>query len=699
MFSISNCFAQQKQILINDTTDSNSPLLKVQEINEIEVRSKISVSNIKSGSTGAIIDVSELKKLPNIMGDADPFKSLQYMGGISQAGDASANMNVRGGNNDQNLVLLNGCNIQNPTHVLGLFSVFNPDLIDQMKYIKTGIPAEYGGRLSSVIDIKNFTSIPQKVKVDGSVGLISSRISLKVPLSEHFSFYASHRGSYIGTFAIPLLVKFGINPRLAQNKFEFSDTNIGINYAITPSTKFSAHFYTGNDTISISQNEKYSIDDNKSKWGNRVLGCQLNHVFSETFSMAHYMNITEFYLQSKINWLTNTYSLNSKNNALSYKSEFVYLLNRHVLKVGGEVSFNETLPTKIIKSGIDSNAVAMPTLYKKNADLALYARDEWEYGNLLVNIGVRAGVNLHHPEFEWYVPNSNPNPKFYVGIEPRFFSRLMFDESSSSKLSISRHYQYFSRVPIVNFGVPLEIFVPTSATNKPSSLWHFSGGYFKNFNQNNWELSAEVYYKSFSNLLQFGGDFNDLFSETKMLDKMHSGIGWAYGTELMLKKNAGKFTGWVSYALGWNFRQFDDINQGKPFLATNDRRHDVSLIGLYKLNDKISFSATFVYATGGRLNLPRSWFIVDNKVILEYSKYNAFKMPDYNRLDISMNYKLKPFHKINSEVNVSIYNLYNRANPFEVYFSTTRENDNFNYKIKMSYLIPILPSISWTFHF
>lgn len=691
------CFSQSSTYILKDTTDSNSIVRKVHRMNELDVRTNRSVANIKAGSTGINIDLSELKKLPNIIGDADPFKSLQYMGGISQAGDASANMNVRGGNNDQNLILLNGCLIQNPTHVLGLFSVFNPDLIDQMKYVKSGIPSEYGGRLSSVVDIKNFSSIPPKTSVDGSVGFISSRLSLKLPLSNKFALYASQRASYIGAFVVPMLVKAGINEKLAQNNFEYSDTNVGFNYSVSKATKLAGHFYTGSDRISITENLKYAIDDNKVKWGNRVVGLQLNHLFSDKFSMAHYINSTEFYLQSDVNWLTNLYSLKSNNSVLSYKTDFIYQLNKHVFKTGLSGSFNKTLPA-VIQSSTSQQSAISTDLYSKNLELAWYARDEWEHRNLLLNIGMRvgmyySGLNLFQP-----TTNRNQSYKAYPGIEPRLFGRWLMSDKSALKVSASRHYQYFSRVPVINFGVPLEIFVPATATIKPSSVWHFSGGYFRNSTQNNYELSAEIYYKSFANLLEFGGNLNDLFSMNEMLSKIYQGSGTAYGAEFMLKKNTGKFTGWLNYTLGWNYRKFDQINDGHPFLATADRRHDLSAIAMYQLSKNWSLSATFVYATGSRLNLPRSWYIIDEKVILEYSKYNAFKMPDYHRLDISANYKLRPMGKLKSELNFAIYNIYNRANPFQLYYSASNENKNYNYKIKMSYLIPILPTVSWTFH-
>jgi len=690
------CFAQQKQVLVKDTTDSNSIVHKIQTIQELEVRSKMAAANIKSGSGGLVIDVAELRKLPNIVGDADPYKALQFMGGISQAGDASANMNVRGGNNDQNLVILNGTYIQNPTHVLGLFSVFNPDLIDQMRFYKTGIPAEYGGRLSSVIDIKNFSNIPENMHVDGSVGLISSRLALKVPLSDNFSFYASQRGSYIGTFVVPILVKAGINKKLAQNDFEFSDTNAGFNYRITSRTKLSGHFYSGNDRISISESAKYALENNNSKWGNRVAGIQLQHIFSEKLSMTHALNSSEFYMQSGVNWLTNSYSLRSNNSVLSYKSDFLYQLKNHTFKGGLEASFNETLPAIIRLSMVD-NSSDIPTQVHKSTELAIYVRDEFEYKSLLVNVGLRTGIQqtIQNELLINEITNENP---IHFGFEPRLFSRWLINQQSSVKLSASRHVQYFNRVPVLNFGVPLEIFVPASASIKPASVWHFSGGYFRNFNKNSYECSAELYYKSFRNLIEFGGNLNDLFASEKLYESLYQGKGWAYGAEFMAKKNVGSLTGWINYTLGWNIRQFDEINEGKPFAATTDRRHDLTAVLMYQLNSRWNVSATYSYATGSRLNLPRSWFVIDNKVVLEYSNYNAFKMPDYHRLDVSANYKLKSFWNIQSELNFSVFNVYNRANPFQVYFNTFNVSNSVDFKIKMSYLLPVLPSISWTFH-
>lgn len=694
-------YAQQTYHILKDTTDSNSIVLKTQQIKEVDVRSRYPLSKIKSVSSGISVDVNELKKIPNLMGDSDPFKALQYMGGISQAGEASANINVRGGDNDQNLILLNGSQVESPTHILGLFSIFNPELIDQMRYYKSGIPAEYGGRLSSVIDIRNNVQTPDKTEIAGNLGILASRISVKTSINKDVAVYAALRMSYLGAVVMPALVCLGIDPKLAQNNFEFYDTNLGFNYKLSAATRLSGHFYAGNDRLEVSSNSKFAIEDNTSSWGNRVGGVQLSHVFTPVFSMIHSFNVSNFNMATRLNWLNAPYNVNSDRTTYNYKSDFILIANNHNIKTGFDFMVANLLPFAFNKETNDTLNFSLK--YNQFTNIALYFRDEWEKGPLLINAGIRAGVHLKHPDrlynTSMRIKDLMSTEKLYTAIEPRFFSRLMLNEASSLKISASKHFQFSNRVQLINLGLPVEIFVSASEWVKPSSLWHFSGGYFRSLNDNKWEFSVEAYYKSFANLLEYGGKLNDLMTEHNIERLLFRGRAYAYGSEFMLRKNYGKFTGWFNYTLGWNFRQFDEINNGLPYLATNDRRHDMSLIGIYQVNDKLTLSATYVYATGSRLNLPRSWYIVDGNVVLEYSKHNSFVMPDYHRLDLSLVYKLPVWHKINSELNISIYNVYNRANPFMVYYKTVADEGNFDYQIKMHYLIPILPSLSWTFRF
>jgi len=290
--------------------------------------------------------------------------------------------------------------------------------------------------------------------------------------------------------------------------------------------------------------------------------------------------------------------------------------------------------------------------------------------------------------------------KAYYGIEPRFYARYLFYDNSSVKIAATRHIQYYNQIQTVDLGIPIDLTLPAGLHIKPQNSWHFSGGYFRNFYRNNYETSAEVYYKTLKNQLEYNNGLIQTFTNQMVEKNLFTGRGWTYGIELKFRKCEGKFTGWIAYNLAWNYRQFDQLNNGMPFLARNDRRHDLSIVGIYKLNDKWSFSSLFVYATGSRLNLPLSWFIVDEKIVLEFGSFNAFEMPAFHRLDLSANYKFKPAKRISSELNFSIYNIYNRANPYQVYYSTKQfsQDKGYDFKFGMSYLLPIIPTISWVFH-
>ncbi|MDD5184127.1 MAG: TonB-dependent receptor plug domain-containing protein [Paludibacter sp.] len=695
--SLQNIAAQNKHVLISDTLDPKSIVNKTIEIREIQVTGNLKEANLKAGSTGINVDVEQLKQLPKFAGESDPYKALQYMGGVSQAGEANSGLYVRGGNNDQNLILLNGTLIQNPTHVLGMFSVFNPDLIDQMRFIKSGMPAEYGGRLSSIVDITNINRIPEKIKVKGSIGLISSRLSTQIPVNSRFSVYASLRGSYISSIILPTLSLLGIDSALTQNSYEFWDANAGFIYNLAPRTKLTCHFYTGKDEMKIQEIKKYEINGNSTFWQNTAAGLQLNHIFNDDWSMNHQLNYSKFYIQSTFDWYNSLQDIRSQFDNINYKADFFHIAGNHQFKFGTEMSYNAAIPHFLHNDSILAVEVNNEHNTIHSAQLTVYFRDEWTKDKWQFNIGVRSNLYAHIGPYTNFQEagdvsyKSNSIIKTYSGIEPRFYSRYLLNDHSSLKLSATRHIQYLNQIPVFSFGIPTDLQIPASLFVKPQGSWHLSGGYFRNFINNTWEFSTEIYYKTLENQLEFKNGIAETFSNNMIEKNLLVGKGWNYGTEWKLSKRMGKFTGWISYNLAWSYRQFDQINAGKPFFARNDRRHDVSVIGMYELNNRWSFSTVFVYASGSRLNLPLSWYYIDGNYVMEYGKYNAFEMPAYHRLDISANYKLKKKKGIDSEINFSIYNLYNRANPFQVYFSSK------NLTMKMQYLLPVIPSVSWTF--
>ena len=699
--------SQEKPNTVSDSLKSLSITQKEFSIQEIEVKGKLKDANLKSGSIGLEIDVKQLKLLPKFMGENDLYKALQYMGGVSQAGEASSELNVRGGNNDQNLILLNGALIQNPTHVLGLFSVFNPDLIGQMRFIKSGMPAEYGGRLSSIVDINTVNTIPEKTDVKGSIGLISSRLAVQIPISPKLSIYSSLRGSYISSIILPTLTLFGIDKKLTQNKYEFWDVNTGFILNLSSRTKLTGDFYTGEDILKIKTLTNSNLNENSSSWGNTAATLKINHLFNDVWSMSHQLNYSKFKIKSLIDWQNSGINLQSQFENLKYKADFFYLTGNQQIKFGAEMSYNSAVPQTLSGDSILPFENKNERNIINSAQITGYVRDEWTYKNWLFNVGLRANLYAEigpytdfKSEGNYIFPANHIVKIFPISIEPRLFTRYSINSQSSFKLAATRHYQYQSQVPVFSFGFPSDLQTPASLYVQPQASWHFSGGYFHNLLDNNWEMSVELYYKTLENQLEYKNGVESTFSNSMYEKDLFVGKGWSYGSEWKLSKNAGKFTGWISYNLAWSYRQFDQLNGGKPFLARNDRRHDISVVGMYKLNERWNFSALFVYATGNRLNFPVSWFMIDNKIILEYGKYNDFEMPTYHRLDLSANCQLKPWHGIQSELNFSIYNVYNRANPFQVYLSTSDFiSKHYDFYINMSYLLPVVPSVSWTFHF
>ncbi len=699
-------FSQQKYIVIADTSDTKSITQRTIEIDEVEIYARLRNVNLLSGSTGISVDISEIKLLPNIIGESDPFKALQYMGGVSQAGEGNSGLYVRGGNNDQNIILLNGSLIQNPTHVLGLFSVFNPDIVERMRFIKSGIPAEYGGRLASVVDIGTINNPIEKFKLDGSVGLISSRLSIQTPINEKLSAYGSLRASYINSIILPVLNTIGIDSALTRNRFSFLDANAGVILRINDKTKISSHFYYGEDNIVIKEVSKYKFLDNAVRWYNLSGNVQLSHIFNENVSMAHLLGYSGFHIGTDMSWSNSLINFNSGFKNISYKADFIQIKNNHHLRFGAELAYNSSMPHFVKADSLLPLTLNDEHNMMRSTQATLYFRDEWIVDNFQFNLGLRANTYTHWGPYTDYQSEDqqhysrNEVLKTYYNLEPRLFGRYLIDNSSAIKLSASRHVQYFNQIPVISIGIPVDIQIPAGLYIEPQTSWHFSGGYFRNFQDNNYETSAEIYYRSLQNQLELSSGLIETFTN-KMLEKgIVSGKGWTYGMELKFRKNSGRFTGWVSYNLAWSFRQFDDINDGLPYLARNDRRHDLSIVGMYKINDKWNITALMIYASGNRLNLPLSWFIIDKQVVLEYGKYNSFVMPPFHRMDLSVNYKLANIGSIKSELNFSVYNVYNRANPFQVFCSTTNFDmeKNYEFKIGMSYLLPVIPTVSWTFH-
>lgn len=707
MLPVLNLHAQTR--ILKDTTDSSSITKKIFNIRQVEINARKADEHIKAGARGVALDMDEIKLLPRLAGETDPLKALQFMGGVSQSGEASSGLYVRGGNNDQNLILFNGSPIQNPTHVLGIFSVFNPDIIGRMRFIKSGIPAEYGGRLSSVVDINTSNIIPEKITLDATIGLISSRLSLHIPLSKNLAIYGAARGSYLSSIVLPMLTRFGIDTVLTENKYEFYDLNAGFLWQINPGNRLSGHVYSGRDNIAIRQFKAFNVGDNQSGWGNKTANLQLQTGFTDKISLNQLLSYSAFDVQTAFSWFNAQQKINSGFSQWQYKADVAQLLKGHNLRYGLELYAHQASPHFVSTDSILPviPGEVSPGIHAGQA--VVFFRDEWETGKWLFNAGIRINTYQHFGPYKdkkidennqekVFVHESGKWLKNYTVVEPRFFTRYLLNDFSSLKISTSRHVQYLNQIPVTNFGIPADLQIPAGLYVKPQLSWHYSGGYFLNTKGNAWEMSAEAYYKTLENQLEFNSSLSGIFTNSIPEHGLLTGKGWTYGLEYRIKRNTGKLTGWFNYQLAWSYRQFDGINAGKPFLAHNDRRHDISLAAFYQLTNRLELSGVFVFATGNRLNLPLSWYIINKQVILEYGRYNAFEMPPYHRLDLSLTYQLKAIGKLKSELNFSVYNVYNRANPFNIYFEKGNDQGSQKIRLYMAYLLPVIPSVSWKIH-
>lgn len=710
MLWILPCLNLQAQTrILKDTTDSSSITRKIFNIRQVEVNTRKADEHIRAGARGVALDIDEIKLLPRLAGETDPLKALQFMGGVSQSGEASSGLYVRGGNNDQNLILFNGSPIQNPTHVLGIFSVFNPDIIGRMRFIKSGIPAEYGGRLSSVVDINASNIIPEKITVDATLGLISSRLSVHVPVSRKLSVYGSARGSYLSSIVLPMLTRLGVDTVLTENRYEFYDLNAGFLWQLNSRNRLSGHVYAGRDDIAIHQFKSYNVGDNKSGWGNKTASLQLQTGISGQTTLNQLVSLSVFDVQTAFNWFNAHQQISSGFSQFLYKADVAQLVSKHNLRYGLECYFHRANPHFVSTDSVLPviPGEKSPGIYA--GQVVAFFRDEWETGNWLFNAGVRLNTYQHFGPYRdklvdaqnresYFVHERGKWLKNYTAVEPRFFSRYLLNNFSSLKFAAGRHVQFLNQIPVTNFGIPADLQIPAGLYVKPQYSWHLSGGYFLNTKANAWEMSAEAYYKTLENQLEFNSSLSGIFTNSIPEHGLLTGSGWTYGLEYRLKRNAGRLTGWFNYQLAWSYRQFDGLNAGKPFLAHNDRRHDISLAAFYQLTDRLELSGVFVYATGNRLNLPLSWYIINKQIILEYGRYNAFEMPPYHRLDLSLTYRLKDMGKMKSELNFSVYNVYNRANPFNIYFQTGNQEESQKIKLYMAYLLPVVPSVSWKIH-
>ena len=680
---------------------------------EVVVTSRKRDNNVKAAQMGKVsLQIEQIKSVPAFLGEVDLLKVIQLLPGVRNAGEGSAGLYVRGGGPDQNLILLDDAVVYNTGHLFGFFSVFNSDAIKNVSLIKGGMPAQYGGRLSSVLDVSMKDGNNQKIQVDGGIGLIASRVSIQGPIQkEKASFIISARRTYIDAITKPFMSKTG---QFSGSGYYFYDLNTKLNYKFSDKDRLYLSGYFGRDVFDFVNGEE-SLNV-KIPWGNATGTLRWNHVFNKKLfvNTTAVYNDYNFTFQAKQDQFD--IQLASGINDISIKQDYDYYpYAKHKIKFGGAYTYHKFSPS--IVSGRQDSVEFDPInpQLKYANEFSAYVQDDWEISSKLqINGGLRYSMFQQVGPYKLYQTDADGNKidstvfsggkpvKTYGGLEPRVTMRYSINDMTSIKLSASRNLQFIHLVSNSGTTLPTDIWVPSTYKVKPQLSWLYAAGLFKNFNNNMFETSIEVYYKDMQNQIEY----KEGYTPNTLDDTENSfvfGKGWSYGSELYINKAKGKFTGWIGYTLSWTWRKFADLNFGEKYPAKYDRRHDLSLVGMYELSKKWKFSATFVYGTGNAATLPERFYIVGGILTQEYSRINQYRLPSYHRLDLAA--ILTPKKNINrkwkSEWVFSVYNIYNRRNPYFIYFDQTGSLAEGNLQIqgKQVSIFPVIPSVTWNFKF
>lgn len=682
---------------LNKDLQYNLELVSGEELDEVVIKGVADDANIRSAEMGIVkLDVKDIEQIPVLFGEQDILKTLQLMPGISTGGEGRGGYYVRGGNTDQNLILLDEAPVYNASHLLGFFSVFNSDALKEMTMYKAGIPARYGGRLSSVLDVRMNNGNMKKFSFSGGLGLISSRLTVEGPIvKDKGSFIVSGRRTYAD------LVYSIVEPDFRGSSLFFYDLNAKANYKLGEKDRVFISGYFGRDKFGVST---FGFD-----WGNATATVRWNHVYSDRLFSNTSFIYSNYDYKLKVGVGSIQFQLKSGIEDLNLKQDYAFYLNsRNTLRFGFNVIYHTFKPGERTS---DSNEGFDLILQKQNAfENAIYVSNEQKIGSrIMLEYGIRGSMfhvlgpgNVY--EFDKYgnildtVEYSRGQIiKNYWEPEPRISMSFLINEKSSVKGSFQRMAQYVHLLSASTSDNPTDVWVPSSNLVKPGISNQYSVGYYRNFADNIVETSVEVYYKDMFNQVDYRDGADVLFNELVEAELVF-GKGRSYGIEFFVKKRLGKFTGWIGYTLSKTEKQFDAINEGKWFSARQDRTHDISIVGTYRFTKKLSVSATWVYYTGDAVTMPSGVYIIDGRPVPLYTERNGYRMPNYHRLDLGVTLKGKQTKKFRSSWNFSVYNAYARENAYSISFQASEDNPGELESVQTA-LFSIIPSVTWNFNF
>lgn len=696
--------------VLNQDERFNAQLSSTVELEEIEVVAERPAESTQMSTM--TLQMEMVKALPVLLGERDIIKTIQLLPGIKSGTEGSSGLYVRGGGPDQNLILLDGVPIYNASHLFGFFSVFNSDAISSVDIVKGGFPARYGGRLSSVLDIRMKEGNMKEFHGEGSIGIIASRLTLEGPIKkDKTSFMISGRRTYLDLLARPI-IKANNDGQIAG--YYFYDLNGKINHRFSDKSRLYFSSYYGNDKFYsvfeddyLNNNVQYkSRSESNLNWGNFISALRWNYEFNNKL----FANTTVTYSRYKFNvgftdelekidqgnssTSSNSFEYLSGINDWAGKIDFYYVPNiKHYVRFGAGEIYHTFTPgvNRFTQSETSVNIDTSFGSMKKFAhEYNVYAEDDWE---IAPRWKVNAGLHLS---------GFLVDKKDYWSLQPRVSGRFMIDELSSVKLSYARMAQYIHLLSNAGIGLPTDLWVPVTGKIPPQFSDQIAAGYSRTIKKD-YQFSTEVYYKYMNNLIEYKDGSSFFGSETDWQEKVELGRGWSYGAEVLLEKKVGKTTGWIGYTLSWTNRQFDNLNFGKTFPYRYDGRHNVGIAITHRFSEKIDVGVVWVYGTGNAVTLGYERYnVIDQSPygnyyneVVHIGSRNNYRMPAYHRLDVGVNFHKKR-EKWERTWSLGIYNVYSRQNAFYLFFGN---NDAGNRVLKQVSLFPIIPSFSYSFKF
>ena len=673
----------------------------VRDLDEVIISSNSRNRSLSSPQMGVEkLSTKEIKYVPVLLGEKDILKVVQLLPGVKAAGDGNSGFYVRGGAADQNLILLDEAPVYNASHLLGFFSTFNSDAIKDMTMYKGGMPAQYGGRLSSVLDIKMNEGNNQAYNVSGGIGLISTKLNVEGPIQkDRSSFLVTGRTTYVDVF-----LKLSNDSTVNSNRLSFYDFNAKANYILSKKDRVYLSGYFGRDKLGVGST--FGIE-----WGNATGTMRWNHIFNPRLFSNTSLILSNYNYTISIRSGATDFDIFSQIRDWNLKEEMQWYINsRNHLRFGLNAIYHNITPGKVSASETSSvNSSELQNRYSmENAVFATNTTKVSDKVNVTYGIRLTAFSILGKGDYfaidedgvvtDTFSYKSGEIVETYFNPEPRLAISYQYNNTSSIKASYVRNVQNLHLISNSTTASPTDKWLASTNIIKPEISDQVALGYYKNLHNNQFEISTEVYYKSMQNQIDYK-DGADVFINSDAIEtQLLFGIGRAYGIELLFKKKTGRFSGWLSYTLSKTERKINGINDDDWYNAKQDRTHDLALVGIFQLNKKWTFSAAWVYYTGSAVTFPAGKYRIDNETVFYFTKRNAYRMPAYHRLDLGATWILKEKKNFSSELTISLYNAYGRENAYTIEFRDSKDDPDKTEAVQTA-LFKYIPSVSYNFKF